>query len=100
MKEDLALLLKWFKKFAKFEERGIGSKGQNLRKKGSFNKFEPRQEKIEKKEVQCNECVVVGHLTSDFVNRLNKKMEKVITTTWSGNSNDSGERNELSNDEH
>ncbi|KAK0584411.1 hypothetical protein LWI29_012856 [Acer saccharum] len=42
--EDTALLLRRFKKFVKFEKKGFGSKGQDLKKKAPFKSFEPRQE--------------------------------------------------------
>ena len=48
--------MKRFNKLTKFESKGIGSKGQDLKKKGTFNKSEPRQEKTERKKVQCYEC--------------------------------------------
>ncbi|KAK0594199.1 hypothetical protein LWI29_024542 [Acer saccharum] len=42
--EDLALFVKRFNKVMKFRRKSFGSKGQDLKKKGSFKKFEPRQE--------------------------------------------------------
>ena len=40
--EDLALFVKRFNKVMKFEKKGFGSKGQDMKKKGLFKKFEPR----------------------------------------------------------
>ncbi|KAK1552620.1 hypothetical protein Q3G72_020482 [Acer saccharum] len=76
--EDTALLLRRFKKFVKFEKKGFGSKGQDLKKKAPFKSFEPRQEKSEKKGLTidytafgatCVEDKVVGKndLTRDLI---------------------------------
>ena len=51
--KDPALFIKRFKKLAMIESKGVGSRGQDLKKKGVFNQFEPRQEKTERKEIQC-----------------------------------------------
>ena len=80
--QDMALLLRRFKKFVKFENKGVGSKGQDLKKKTLFKNFEPRQERSEKKGVQCYECDGIGHISPDCGN-LKKKMAKVMTATWS-----------------
>ena len=40
--EDLAVFVKRFNKVMKFRKKGFGSKGQDLKKKGLFKKFEPR----------------------------------------------------------
>ncbi|KAK1551053.1 hypothetical protein Q3G72_029389 [Acer saccharum] len=87
-----------FKKLAKFESKDVGSRGQDLKKKGTFNKFEPRQEKTEIKDIQCYECGGVGHFTSDCANRLEKKKGKVMAASLSGSSDDSGEGDESSSD--
>ena len=89
--EDFALLMKRFKKFAKFEKKDFGSNGQYLKKKGPFNKFEPRQEKAERKEVQCYECGGIGHFTLECANHMDKKKGKVMAATWSSSSDDSNE---------
>ena len=59
--KDLALFVKSFKKVMKFRKKDFGSKGQNFKKKGSYNKFEPRQEKTERKGVRCFDCGGIGH---------------------------------------
>ena len=40
--EEMTLLMRRFKKFYKSEKKGFGSKGQDLKKKALFKKFEPR----------------------------------------------------------
>ena len=37
--EEMALLMRRFKKFYKSEKKGFGSKGQNLKRKTPFKKF-------------------------------------------------------------
>ncbi|KAK1592365.1 hypothetical protein Q3G72_023741 [Acer saccharum] len=55
--EDLALFVKRFNKVMGFKKKkGFGSRGQDLKKKSSFKKFEPRQERTERKGVRCFEC--------------------------------------------
>ena len=88
--DDMALLMRRFMKFIKFEKKGFGSKCQDLKKKAPFNKFEPRQEKSERKEIQCFEYGGIGHIAPDYGNLKNKKKGKVMAATWSG-SDDSDE---------
>ncbi|KAK0593781.1 hypothetical protein LWI29_001557 [Acer saccharum] len=60
--EDLALFVKRFNKVMGFKKKkGFGSRGQDLKKKSSFKKFEPRQERTERKGVRCFECGGIGH---------------------------------------
>ena len=87
-----------FKKFYKSEKKGFGSKGQAFKKKPSFKKFEPRQEKTERKGVRCYECSGIGHFAPKCANYVNKKKGKVMAATWSG-SDDSNEGDEFSDDE-
>ncbi|KAK0594706.1 hypothetical protein LWI29_038219 [Acer saccharum] len=55
--EDLALFVKRFNKVMGFKKKkGFGSRGQDLKKKSSSKKFEPRQERTERKGVRCFEC--------------------------------------------
>ncbi|KAK1563534.1 hypothetical protein Q3G72_028847 [Acer saccharum] len=91
--EDMILMLQRFKKFVKFEKRGFGSKGQNLKKKAPFKKHEHRQEK----EVQCYECGGIGHISLDCGNLKNKR-EKMMVATWS-ESDDSEEGDKSSRDD-
>ena len=49
--EDMALFVIRFNKVMKFGKKGFGLRGQDLKKKGSFKKFEPRQERTERKGV-------------------------------------------------
>ena len=50
--EDMALFVKRFNRVMGFKKKkGFGSRGQDLKKKGPFKKFEPRQERIKRKEV-------------------------------------------------
>ncbi|KAK0604883.1 hypothetical protein LWI29_020537 [Acer saccharum] len=93
----MALLLRRFKKFIKFENKGFGSKGQDLKKKAPFKSFEPRQEHSEKKGVQCYECGGIGHISPDC-GKLKNKMAKVMATTWS-ESDDSGKGGKSSSDD-
>ncbi|KAK4860440.1 hypothetical protein QYF36_023877 [Acer negundo] len=97
--EDLALFVKRFNKVIKFGKKGFESKGQNLKKKGPFKKFEPRQEKAEIKGVRCYKCGGIGHFTPECANHNDKKKGKVMAATWSGSSVDSNEGNESSDDE-
>ncbi|KAK0576898.1 hypothetical protein LWI29_025040 [Acer saccharum] len=96
--KEMALLMRRFKKFYKSKKKGFRSKGQDLKKKTPFKKFEPRQEKTERKGVQCYECSGIGHFTLDCANHKNKKKRKVMAATWSG-SDDSNEGDESSDDE-
>ena len=93
--EDTALLLRRFKKFVKFEKNGYGSKGQELKKKAPFKRFEPRQENSERKGIQCYECGGIGHISPDCGN-LKNKTGKVMAATWS---DDSGEGDKSSSDD-
>ena len=95
--EEMALLMRRFKKFYKSENKGFGSKGQDLKKKVPFKKFEPRQEKSEKKGIKCYECGGIGNIAPDCGN-LKKKKGRVMAATWSG-SDDSNEEDESSDDE-
>ncbi|KAK0583521.1 hypothetical protein LWI29_037786 [Acer saccharum] len=97
--EDLALFVKRFNKVMKFRRKSFGSKGQDLKKKGSFKKFEPRQERTERKGVRCFECGGIGHFAPDCANHVEKKKGKVMAATWSGSSDDSYEGDESSDDE-
>ncbi|KAK0593630.1 hypothetical protein LWI29_013343 [Acer saccharum] len=97
--EDLALFVKRFNKVMKFRRKNFGSKGQDLKKKGSFKKFEPRQERTERKGVRCFECGGIGHFAPDCANHVEKKKGKVMAATWSGSSDDSYEGDESSDDE-
>ena len=49
--EDLALFVKRFNKVMRFGKKGFGSKSQDLKEKSLFKKFEPRQERTERKGV-------------------------------------------------
>ncbi|KAK0588309.1 hypothetical protein LWI29_037721 [Acer saccharum] len=97
--EDLALFVKRFNKVMKFRRKGFGSKGQDLKKKSPFKKFEPRQERTEKKGVRCFECGGIGHFAPECANHNEKKKGKVMAATWSGSSDDSDEGDESSDDE-
>ena len=79
--EDLALFVKRFNKVMKFGKKGFGSKGQDLKKKGPFKKFEPRQERTERKGVRCFECGGIGHSAPKYANHNNKKKGKVMAAT-------------------
>ncbi|KAK0575080.1 hypothetical protein LWI29_033715 [Acer saccharum] len=83
----------------KFRKKDFGSKGQNFKKKGSYNKFEPTKEKTERKGVRCFECGGIGHFAPECANHNEKKKGKVMAATWSGSIDDSYERDESSNDE-
>ncbi|KAK1575680.1 hypothetical protein Q3G72_007535 [Acer saccharum] len=95
--QDMALLLRRFKKFVKFENKGVGSKGQDLKKKAPFKNFEPRKEHSEKKGVQCYECGGIGQISPDCGNMKNK-MAKMMATTWS-ESDDSRNGDKSSSDD-
>ena len=69
-----------------------------MKKKAPFKKFEPRQEKSERKGIQCFECGGIEHIASDCGNLKNKKEGKVMAATLSG-SDDFDERDESSDDE-
>ncbi|KAK1562827.1 hypothetical protein Q3G72_017666 [Acer saccharum] len=97
--EDLALFVKRFNKVMKFRRKGFGSKGQDLKKNGPFKKFEPRQERTERKGVRCFECGGIGHFAPECANHNDKKKGKVMAATWSGSSDDSNEGDESSSDE-
>src|SRR5579862_7728980 len=98
--EDLALFVKRFNKVMGFKKKkGFGSKGQYLKKKGPFNKFEPRQERTEMKGVRCFECGGIGHFAPDCANHNEKKKGKVMAVTWSGSSDDSYEEDDTSSEE-
>ncbi|KAK0578051.1 hypothetical protein LWI29_004251 [Acer saccharum] len=94
--KNMALLMRRFKKFYKSEKKGFGSKGQDLKKKAPFKKFEPRQEKSKRKGIQCYDCGGRGHIAPDCGNLKNKK-GKVMATTWSG-SDDSNDGDKSSDD--
>ncbi|KAK0588023.1 hypothetical protein LWI29_032999 [Acer saccharum] len=98
--EDLALFVKRFNKVMGFKKKkGFGSRGQDLKKKGSFKKFEPRQERTERKGVRCFECGGIGHFAPECANHNEKKKGKVMAATWSGSSDDSNEEDESSSEE-
>ncbi|KAK0598426.1 hypothetical protein LWI29_034593 [Acer saccharum] len=98
--EDLALFVKRFNKVMGFKKKkGFGSRGQDLKKKGSFKKFEPRQERTERKGVRCFECGGIGHFAPECANHNEKKKDKVMAATWSGSSDDSNEEDESSSEE-
>ncbi|KAK0579086.1 hypothetical protein LWI29_020756 [Acer saccharum] len=98
--EDLALFVKRFNKVMGFKKKkGFGSRGQDLKKKGSFKKFEPRQERTERKGVRCFECGGIGHFAPKCANHNEKKKGKVMAATWSGSSDDSNEEDESSSEE-
>ena len=62
-----------------------------MKKKTPFKKFEPRQEKSERKGISCFECGGIGHIAPNCGNLKNKKKGKVMAAIWSG-SDDSNER--------
>ncbi|KAK0604218.1 hypothetical protein LWI29_013264 [Acer saccharum] len=98
--EDLALFVKRFNKVMGFKKKkGFGSRGQDLKKKSSFKKFEPRQERTERKGVRCFECGGIGHFAPECANHNEKKKGKVMAATWSGSSDDSNEEDESSSEE-
>ncbi|KAK4846863.1 hypothetical protein QYF36_022721 [Acer negundo] len=55
--EDMALLMRRLKRFVKTEEKRFGSKGQDLKKRTSFKRFEPIKEKSERKGIQSMSVV-------------------------------------------
>ncbi|KAK0599310.1 hypothetical protein LWI29_004159 [Acer saccharum] len=81
------------------KKKGFGSRGQDLKKKGSFKKFEPRQERTERKGVRCFECGGIGHFAPECANHNEKKKDKVMAATWSGSSDNSNEEDESSSEE-
>ncbi|KAK0572246.1 hypothetical protein LWI29_028494 [Acer saccharum] len=98
--EDIALFVKRFNKVMGFKKKkGFGSTGQDLKKKGSFKKFEPKQERTERKGVCCFECGGIGHFAPEYANHNEKKKGKVMAATWSGSSDDSNEEDESSSEE-
>src|SRR5579862_8173120 len=97
--EDLALFVKRFNKVMGFKKKGFGLRGQDLKKKGPFKKFEPRQERTERKGVRCFECGGIGHFAPDCANHNEKKKGKVMAVTWSGSSDDSYEEDDTSSEE-
>ncbi|KAK0574789.1 hypothetical protein LWI29_029107 [Acer saccharum] len=98
--EDLALFVKRFNKVMGFKKKkGFGSRGQDLKKKNSFKKFEPRQERTERKGVRCFECGGIGHFAPECANHNERKKGKVMAATWSGSSDDSNEEDESSSEE-
>ncbi|KAK0584122.1 hypothetical protein LWI29_007953 [Acer saccharum] len=98
--EDLALFVKRFNKVMGFKKKkGFGSRGQDLKKKSSFKKFEPRQERTERKGVRCFECGGIGHFAPECANHNERKKGKVMAATWSGSSDDSNEEDESSSEE-
>ncbi|KAK4858622.1 hypothetical protein QYF36_019545 [Acer negundo] len=97
--EDFTLFVKRFNKVIKFWKKGFGSKGQYMKKKGPFKKFEPRQVKTERKGVRCYEYGGIGHFTPECTNHNDKKKGKVMTATWSGSSDGSNEGDVSSDDE-
>ena len=98
--EDLALFVKRFNKVMGFKKKkGFGSRGQDLKKKCPFKKFEPRQERTERKGVRYFECGGISHFAPECANHNDKKKGKVMATTWSGSSDYSNERDESSSEE-
>ncbi|KAK0573180.1 hypothetical protein LWI29_004054 [Acer saccharum] len=98
--EDLALFVKRFNKVMGFKKKkGFGSRGQDLKKKSSFKKFEPRQERTERKGVRCFECGGIGHFAPECANHNERKKGKVMAATWSGSSDGSNEEDESSSEE-
>src|SRR5579862_2448362 len=98
--EDMALFVKRFNKVMGFKKKkGFGSRGQDLKKKAPFKKFEPRQERTERKGVCCFECGGIGHFAPDCANHNEKKKGKVMAVTWSGSSDDSYEEDDTSSEE-
>ena len=79
--EDIALFVKRFNKVMKFGKKGFGLRGQDLKKNGSFKKFEPRQERTERKWVRCFECGGIGHFAPECANHKEKKKGKVMAAT-------------------
>ncbi|KAK0578971.1 hypothetical protein LWI29_019168 [Acer saccharum] len=75
--EDLALFVKRFNKVMGFKKKkGFGSRGQDLKKKSSFKKFEPRQERTERKGVRCFECGGIGHFAPECANHNEEEGSK------------------------
>src|SRR5579862_9038413 len=98
--EDMALFVKRFNRVMGFKKKkGFGSRGQDLKKKGPFKKFESRQERTERKGVRCFECGGIGHFAPDCANHNEKKKRKVMAATWSGSSDESYEEDESSSEE-
>ncbi|KAK0591556.1 hypothetical protein LWI29_003865 [Acer saccharum] len=79
------------------EKKALDQKAR-FEEKGSFKKFEPRQED-RKERGPCFECGGIGHFAPDCANHVEKKKGKVMAATWSGSSDDSYEGDESSDDE-
>ena len=80
--EDLALFVKRFNKVMGFKKKkGFGLRGQELKKKYPFKKFEPRQERTERKGVRCFECGGIGQFAPECANHNEKKKGKVMAAT-------------------
>ncbi|KAK0594015.1 hypothetical protein LWI29_030526 [Acer saccharum] len=95
----MALMIKRFKKFMKFEKKGFGFKGQDLKKKTPFKKFKPTQEKNTRNGIRCFKCGGIGHISPDCGNLTNKKKGKAMAAIWS-ESDDLKEGEGSSNDEN
>ena len=73
----MALFVKRFNKVMGFKKKkGFGSRGQDLKKKGPFKKFEPRQERTERKGVRCFECGGIGHFAPIVLITMKRRKAK------------------------
>ncbi|KAK0593731.1 hypothetical protein LWI29_003699 [Acer saccharum] len=99
--EDLALFVKRFNKVMGFKKKkGFGSRGQDLKKKSSFKKFEPRQERTERKGVRCFECGGIGHFAPEYESSSEEElMANFLAFASSHKSKSASEKEDLSQEE-
>ena len=81
--EDMAILVKKFKKFFKKKQEGQSSSvDKNKGKYFDKTKF-VRKSSDKSSQKQCFECHGFGHIAIDCSNRKKNKGNKVLTVTWS-----------------